>query len=49
MGRCYGKDGFDMLTPAKSMLKSPADIEIEHLFPLYTDEKNEALRQWFEF
>lgn len=36
MGHYDGKDGFDMLTHAKSMLMSPADVAIEHLFPPYT-------------
>jgi aldehyde dehydrogenase (NAD+) len=33
MGRYYGKYGFDMLTHAKSMLISPPDVAIDHLFP----------------
>jgi aldehyde dehydrogenase (NAD+) len=49
IGHYYGKDGFNMLTHAKSVLVSPADTSIEHLFPPYTDEKVQALRQWFEF
>lgn len=39
MGQYYGKDGLDMLTHAKSMLISPPDVAIEHLFPPYTDQK----------
>ena len=49
MGHCYGKYGFDMLTHAKSMLVSPPDVAIDHLFPPYTPEKNAALTQWFEY
>ena len=49
MGRYYGKYGFDMLTHAKSMLISPPDVAIDHLFPPYTPEKNAALKQWFEY
>jgi acyl-CoA reductase-like NAD-dependent aldehyde dehydrogenase len=49
MGHYYGKYGFDMLTHAKSMLISPPDVAIDHLFPPYTDEKNEALKVWFEY
>jgi aldehyde dehydrogenase (NAD+) len=49
MGHYYGKYGFDMLTHAKSMLISPADVAIDHLFPPYTAEKNEALKMWFEY
>lgn len=49
MGHYYGKYGYDMLTHAKSMLISPADVAIEHLFPPYTAEKNAALKTWFEY
>jgi aldehyde dehydrogenase (NAD+) len=49
MGHYYGKYGFDMLTHAKSMLISPADVAIDHLFPPYTPEKNAALKMWFEY
>ena len=49
MGHYYGKYGFDMLTHAKSMLISPPDVAIDHLFPPYTEEKNQALKQWFEY
>jgi aldehyde dehydrogenase (NAD+) len=38
-----------MLTHAKSMLISPPDVAIDHLFPPYTPEKNEALKMWFEY
>jgi aldehyde dehydrogenase (NAD+) len=49
MGHYYGKYGFDMLTHAKSMLVSPPDVAIDHLFPPYTADKNAALMQWFEY
>jgi aldehyde dehydrogenase (NAD+) len=49
MGHYYGKYGFDMLTHAKSMLISPPDVVIDHLFPPYTPEKNAELKQWFEY
>ena len=49
MGHYYAKYGFDMLTHAKSMLISPADVAIEHLFPPYSPEKNAALKLWFEY
>ena len=49
MGHYYGKYGFDMLTHTKSMLISPPDVAIEHLFPPYTEEKVRALSQWFEY
>jgi aldehyde dehydrogenase (NAD+) len=49
IGHYYGKSGFDMLTHAKSMLISPPDVAIEHLFPPFTPEKNAELTQWFEY
>ncbi len=49
MGHYYGKYGFDMLTHAKSLLISPPDVAIDHLFPPYTAEKNAELKQWFEY
>ena len=49
MGHYYGKYGFDALTHAKSMLISPPDVAIEHLYSPFTDEKNKALKGWFEY
>ena len=49
MGHYYGKYGFDMLTHAKSMLTSPPDVAIEHLFPPYSPAKNADLKVWFEY
>src|SRR6516225_961417 len=49
MGHYYGKYGYDMLTHAKSMLISPSDVAIEHLFAPYSAEKNAALKMWFEY
>jgi aldehyde dehydrogenase (NAD+) len=49
IGHYYGKYGFDMLSHAKSMLVSPPDVAIEHLFPPYTADKVEALEQWFQY
>jgi aldehyde dehydrogenase (NAD+) len=49
LGHYYGKYGFDALTHAKSMLISPPDVAIEHLYPPYTAEKNATLTQWFEY
>jgi aldehyde dehydrogenase (NAD+) len=49
MGHYYGKYGFDMLTHAKSMLISPPDVAIEHLFPPHAPEKNAELKVWFEY
>ncbi|MBB5063058.1 aldehyde dehydrogenase family protein [Granulicella mallensis] len=49
IGHYYGKAGFDALTHAKSILISPPDVAIEHLFPPYTAEKVEQLSQWAEY
>jgi aldehyde dehydrogenase (NAD+) len=49
MGHYYGKYGFDMLTHAKSLLISPPDVAIDHLFPPYSPEKNAELKLWFEY
>ena len=49
MGHYYGKHGFDMLTHAKSMLISPPDVAIDHLFPPYSPEKNAELNLWFKY
>jgi aldehyde dehydrogenase (NAD+) len=49
MGHYYGKYGFDALSHAKSMLISPPDVAIEHLYSPFTDEKNRALKGWFEY
>jgi aldehyde dehydrogenase (NAD+) len=49
IGQYYGKYGYDMLTHAKSMLISPPDAAIEHLFPPFTPKKNAELKMWFEY
>jgi aldehyde dehydrogenase (NAD+) len=49
MGHYYGKYGFDALSHAKSMLISPPDVAIEHLYSPFTDEKNQAVKLWFEY
>src|SRR6266849_5577332 len=49
IGNYYGKNGYDSLTHAKSILISPPDVAIDHLFPPYTREKVQALNQWFEY
>jgi aldehyde dehydrogenase (NAD+) len=49
IGNYYGKYGYDSLTHAKSVLISPPDVAIEHLFPPYTNEKVQALDQWFDY
>jgi aldehyde dehydrogenase (NAD+) len=49
IGNYYGKYGYDSLTHAKSILISPPDVAIDHLFPPYTNEKVQALDQWFDY
>jgi aldehyde dehydrogenase (NAD+) len=49
MGHYYGKEGYDMLTHAKSMLVAPPDVSIDHLLPPYTEQKNQQLSSWFEY
>ena len=49
MGHYYGRDGYNTLTHAKAMLISPADVAIAHLFPPYTDQKNQELSIWFDY
>jgi len=49
IGNYYGKYGFDSLTHAKSILVSPPNVAIDHLFPPYNMEKVQALNQWFEY
>jgi aldehyde dehydrogenase (NAD+) len=49
IGNYYGKYGYDSLTHAKSVLISPPDVAIDHLFPPYTKEKVQALDQWFDY
>jgi len=49
IGNYYGKYGYGSLTHAKSVLISPPDVVIDHLFPPYTKDKVEALGQWFDY
>jgi aldehyde dehydrogenase (NAD+) len=49
IGNYYGRYGFDSLTHAKSVLVSPPDVAIDHLFPPYNMDKVEALNQWFDY
>ena len=49
IGNYYGKYGFDSLTHAKSILVSPPDVAIDHLFPPYNMEKVQALNEWFDY
>jgi aldehyde dehydrogenase (NAD+) len=45
IGNYYGKDGFNSMTHAKSILISPPDVDIDHLLPPYTEEKVQGLNQ----
>src|SRR5271155_3350004 len=49
MGHYYGKYGFDALSHLKSILVSPPDVAIEHLYSPFTEEKNKQLAGWFEY
>jgi aldehyde dehydrogenase (NAD+) len=49
IGNYYGKHGYDSLTHAKSVLISPPDVAIDHLFPPYTKEKVQAVNQWSDY
>lgn len=49
IGHYYGKYGFDSLTHAKSMLISPPDVAIDHLFPPYTPDKLHDFENWHGF
>jgi aldehyde dehydrogenase (NAD+) len=49
LGCANGKHGFDSLTHAKSILLSPTDVAIDHLYPPYTMEKVQALGQWLDY
>jgi aldehyde dehydrogenase (NAD+) len=49
IGLIGGKQGFDSLTHAKSILVSPWGVSIDHLFPPFTMEKVQALGQWVEY
>jgi len=49
IGHYYGKYGFDALSHEKSMLIAPPESSIDHLYPPYTAEKNEEMKQWFVY
>jgi len=49
MGHYYGRYGFEQLTHAKSVLISPPDVAIEHMYPPFNDEKVAELSQWFDY
>src|SRR6202453_3968369 len=49
MGHYYGKYGFDALSHAKSILISPPDVAIDHLYSPFTEAKNRELEGWFDY
>jgi aldehyde dehydrogenase (NAD+) len=49
IGSAGGKNGFDSLTHAKSILISPPDVSIDHVYPPFTMEKVQALSQWLDY
>jgi len=49
IGSANGKYGYDSLTHAKSILISPPDASIDHVYPPYTMEKIHALNQWLDY
>jgi len=49
IGSANGKYGFDSMTHAKSILISPPDASIDHVYPPFTMDKIQALNQWFDY
>jgi len=49
IGAANGKYGYDSLTHAKSILISPPDASIEHVYPPFTMDKIQALNQWLDY
>jgi len=49
IGSANGKYGYDSMTHAKSILISPPDARIDHLYPPYTMDKIQALNQWLDY
>lgn len=49
IGSGNGKYGYDSLTHAKSILISPPDVSIDHVYPPFTMDKIQALNQWLEY
>jgi len=48
IGNYYGKNGYDSLTHAKSVLISPPDVAIDRLFTWYSDRRSEIDRKRLE-
>jgi len=49
IGSGNGKYGFDSMTHAKSILISPPDVSIDHVYPPFTMDKIHALNQWLDY
>jgi aldehyde dehydrogenase (NAD+) len=49
IGNGNGKYGYDSLTHAKSILISPPDVSIDHVYPPFTMDKVQALNQWLDY
>jgi len=49
IGSAGGKYGYDCLTHAKSILISPPDASIDHVYPPFTMDKIQALNQWLDY
>jgi aldehyde dehydrogenase (NAD+) len=49
IGSANGKYGYDSLTHAKSILISPPDVSIDHVYPPFTMDKIQALNQWLDY
>jgi aldehyde dehydrogenase (NAD+) len=49
IGYGNGKYGYDSMTHAKSILISPPDASIDHVYPPFTMDKIHALNQWLEY
>src|SRR6202040_3969577 len=49
IGSGNGKYGYDSMTHPKSILISPPDVSIDHVYPPYTMDKIQALNQWLDY
>jgi aldehyde dehydrogenase (NAD+) len=49
IGSGNGKYGYDSMTHAKSILISPPDVSIDHVYPPFTMDKIQALNQWLDY
>jgi len=49
IGSANGKYGYDSLTHAKSILISPPDASIDHVYPPFTMDKIQSLSQWLDY